>query len=322
MSALIAALLFTASAVSASSHAAGMTPIGCIASFDEGQVGGFSTGYTVASCQAACVGVGYLYAVLTESNGLCECGLDSKILTGASAYQASVSAADFASGACGGTGYSFSIETTWSPGPNGACVTTPEFVSGSLDAYAESLDTIEDCFQMCEPSTSLYYRPMSAGGFDCACWTTGTADVSTTAADTCTSTGYYQFEHYAGDYVSQTDDSGSPAAPSTWAKRQVSNQQALRARVARAQVCPAPATACSVAGDADSFECLNTRYELESCGGCMSGTWNDAAAPGGVDCTSLPGVAWGAVTCLAGRCVAFSCSNGFALSANGTCVGV
>ena len=51
-------------------------------------------------------------------------------------------------------------------------------------------------------------------------------------------------------------------------------------------------TKCPIPGLEHSFECIDTRSNIESCGGC--------ANAGGVDCTAIKGI--GAVTCSAGSC--------------------
>ncbi|TKA58329.1 hypothetical protein B0A53_00067 [Rhodotorula sp. CCFEE 5036] len=78
----------------------------------------------------------------------------------------------------------------------------------------------------------------------------------------------------------------------------------------RAGTCPASHTACSVDG-VKGFECIDTTSNIEQCGGC--------ASEGGVDCTSIEGVA--AVGCVAGVCEIWSCEDGYSFDADqGLCV--
>lgn len=68
------------------------------------------------------------------------------------------------------------------------------------------------------------------------------------------------------------------------------------------------------------YECIDTRTNLESCGGCvvpysLTGSSlddDDEEEPDmGVDCTALPGVS--DVGCHAGRCVVRKCAKGYKL---------
>ncbi|KAI0735171.1 hypothetical protein C8Q76DRAFT_791743 [Earliella scabrosa] len=89
-----------------------------------------------------------------------------------------------------------------------------------------------------------------------------------------------------------------------------------RAHKARnVSLCPNSMEACPIAGLTgltDDWECLDTRTELQSCGGC-------ASTGAGEDCTAIPG-AWN-VGCNEGKCVVFTCAAGYLRSLdNKTCV--
>lgn len=62
------------------------------------------------------------------------------------------------------------------------------------------------------------------------------------------------------------------------------------------------------------YECIDTRNNLESCGGCVVPyALNDYEdEPRGVDCTSLPGVS--DVDCHVGQCVVRKCAKGWELA--------
>ncbi|WWD06198.1 hypothetical protein V865_004284 [Kwoniella europaea PYCC6329] len=77
--------------------------------------------------------------------------------------------------------------------------------------------------------------------------------------------------------------------------------------------CPNKMIPCNVTGVPDAFECLDTNFELESCGGCISGHFNDdhKLASNGVHCSSIPGVALGASTCMMGKCEIYACKKGW-----------
>ncbi|KAI0051706.1 hypothetical protein FA95DRAFT_1534038 [Auriscalpium vulgare] len=82
-----------------------------------------------------------------------------------------------------------------------------------------------------------------------------------------------------------------------------------RANTHRASnLCPRNLTACPISnanGLTADYECLDTKEELTSCGGCSS-------AGTGQDCTAIRG-SWN-VGCQAGTCAVFSCMSGFKLS--------
>jgi len=90
-------------------------------------------------------------------------------------------------------------------------------------------------------------------------------------------------------------------------------------------LCPTGLQACLVGDDSavgvDAFECLDTRAELESCGGCTNGYADitTGANSVGVDCSSLPGVALGGATCTLGKCEIFACKKGHNF-VNGRCL--
>ncbi|KAI0692952.1 hypothetical protein BC835DRAFT_1097761 [Cytidiella melzeri] len=84
-------------------------------------------------------------------------------------------------------------------------------------------------------------------------------------------------------------------------------------------LCPAGLAACGVYGfnSPDAWECVDTKADLESCGGCTVGFGRNPAL--GIDCTAIPGVL--DVSCKAGLCAVQRCQPGFVVSANGaSCV--
>jgi hypothetical protein len=116
----------------------------------------------------------------------------------------------------------------------------------------------------------------------------------------------------------------------SWAVRR--NARLERERDAKSMqrslgLCPYPLEACIV-GD-DGYECVDTRAELEACGGCTGGTLTmetdgspgsrNATAAVGVDCLSLPGVDATRTACLSGKCVISACKPNWHLVA-GRCV--
>ncbi|GAA5903789.1 uncharacterized protein JCM6883_001986 [Sporobolomyces salmoneus] len=65
--------------------------------------------------------------------------------------------------------------------------------------------------------------------------------------------------------------------------------------------CQEGAVACPIMGQLHGFECVHIKTDLEQCGDC--------AVLGGVDCSSLPGVA--DVACVNGFCRVEGCTSGF-----------
>jgi hypothetical protein len=98
----------------------------------------------------------------------------------------------------------------------------------------------------------------------------------------------------------------------------ISGRRSVQARSRFA--CRLPLTACPVshflARDGSSvagagFECLDTRANIESCGGCVTPFRGNKA---GQDCTAIANA--DGVTCAAGTCIVESCVAGFKPSAD------
>ncbi|KZP00166.1 hypothetical protein CALVIDRAFT_552979 [Calocera viscosa TUFC12733] len=81
-------------------------------------------------------------------------------------------------------------------------------------------------------------------------------------------------------------------------------------------MCPKGQSLCGIQSSwtKTDWECIDTKTDLESCGGCVLGVMG---TPGdGVDCTAIEGVE--DVACAAGHCQVFSCASGFRVSDCGT----
>nr|XP_019051130.1 hypothetical protein I302_01579 [Kwoniella bestiolae CBS 10118]OCF30060.1 hypothetical protein I302_01579 [Kwoniella bestiolae CBS 10118] len=101
--------------------------------------------------------------------------------------------------------------------------------------------------------------------------------------------------------------------PTALARRQL-RERLRRAQIARNQYCPSSLTACMIGCDHEAFEA-----DLEACGGCMNGLYGPTvrnAIATGVDCSALPNVALGGVTCTRGQCEVSACKYGYALVDN------
>ncbi|WVW84842.1 hypothetical protein I302_106877 [Kwoniella bestiolae CBS 10118] len=85
--------------------------------------------------------------------------------------------------------------------------------------------------------------------------------------------------------------------------------------------CPEPLTACNVAGDSSSYQCIDPQFALNSCGGCIHGDFGSTStSTSAVDCSKLEGVAEGGVICSGGQCKAYRCLDGYKLTSANTCV--
>ncbi|KAH6873765.1 hypothetical protein BKA70DRAFT_516216 [Coprinopsis sp. MPI-PUGE-AT-0042] len=74
--------------------------------------------------------------------------------------------------------------------------------------------------------------------------------------------------------------------------------------------CPVGFSACGVYGrSTDSWECLNTQKDLESCGGCIVPLKGDLNPQEGRDCTAIEGVS--DVACVHGACEVKKCMDGY-----------
>ncbi|TFK51578.1 hypothetical protein OE88DRAFT_1630100, partial [Heliocybe sulcata] len=72
-------------------------------------------------------------------------------------------------------------------------------------------------------------------------------------------------------------------------------------------------TACGILGGAPwAYECIDTRLDLESCGGCTTPLTKNS--PIGTDCSSLPGAL--DVSCNRGSCFVLRCDAGFTVSSD------
>ncbi|WWD06547.1 hypothetical protein V865_004639 [Kwoniella europaea PYCC6329] len=170
-----------------------------------------------------------------------------------------------------------------------------------------TVKTPEDCLFACRPYELAAVQPdPMTNDYGCYCGPESSYD--TTTSGTCQPNAYFVYTHTANTVVS-----------SQFAKRQL-KERLLQAKIEKQALCPKPLTACKVNGVPDSFECLDTTSELESCGGCANGNFNANETSFGVDCTQLIGVAPGAVTCTQGQCKSFKCLPSFTLAANGTCI--
>ncbi|RSH91233.1 Dihydroxyacetone synthase [Saitozyma podzolica] len=138
---------------------------------------------------------------------------------------------------------------------------------GTPDNKCDKLvDTPQDCFDYCkwydvalwsfpDPST---WTSSAEDGLECWCGSDKTlAGSNEIVCPKWGDKGYYRFTH--------------PVASHGYGKRQEAKRALLQAQKAFSH-CPGGMQACLVNGaDGESFECIDTHTELESCGGCTMG---------------------------------------------------
>jgi hypothetical protein len=153
----------------------------------------------------------------------------------------------------------------------------------------------------------------SGGSWQCSCSNTAptgqmvNCNSETSVTGTCGLLGGSQTRNYAWNVYSR--DIEVSAIPR--------RKRTFRKRAASETYCPLPKVPCRVPGQ-DSFECLDTATELEACGGCPNGNFLFGTVSG-TDCTALPGVALGGISCISGQCVASACRPGYKLI-DGECI--
>ncbi|WVR09226.1 hypothetical protein IAU60_006290 [Kwoniella sp. DSM 27419] len=164
------------------------------------------------------------------------------------------------------------------------------------------------CFSQCR---EFEHAVMARSQDQYSCYCTSAPDIAFDGEGTCdvgTVNHWMLYSHTAG-----------AAAGSGFVKRQM-RERLIRNGRKRAAVCPEGTLACKVSGVNDAFECIDPAQELESCGGCVAGTFNSVnSTVSGTDCSTIPGVALGGVTCLGGQCLVSACQPGWTLD-NFSCV--
>lgn len=194
------------------------------------------------------------------------------------------------------------------------------------------------CLDNSCPNDFSLYRPLGqkclgpSGGQSFETGMDGTKFIGRPVAAVYSGTGTYFWSMSPPSGLIQTCDAASTwfydsegPTPSGFARRSMVDAQKRAEEIVLAAHpdCPVGYTSCQVSPNPeDGYECLDTNTELESCGGCRYGAYgygNSTAS--GVDCTSLPKVRRGAVTCNRGQCQASLCVGGAKLI-SGKCVSI
>nr|XP_031861420.1 uncharacterized protein CI109_003024 [Kwoniella shandongensis]KAA5528492.1 hypothetical protein CI109_003024 [Kwoniella shandongensis] len=177
------------------------------------------------------------------------------------------------------------------------------------DNAPPNTNTIKECFQACATEGSAMINPLGNGQFGCRCNAPNVIEVTSNGfAVNCNAGTWFNYVHTA---EAQASGLARRRARATLEQLRLDSQT----------LCPKGLTACNVNEYSDTYECIDTKNELEACGGCIFGEFQNTSAniTLGVDCTTVAGVAFGAITCMDSQCTAFSCEKGYELVA-GSCV--
>lgn len=113
--------------------------------------------------------------------------------------------------------------------------------------------------------------------------------------------------HYCGD--GDKDGQWWDDLTHSWQFSISFNKRDYQRQLQLASRCPANTQACPLFGGR-GFECLDTKNDIESCGGCRYSRKNP-----GADCTAIENSE--GVSCINSQCVVETCSPGFAPSEDG-----
>ncbi|WVQ83625.1 hypothetical protein IAT38_005766 [Cryptococcus sp. DSM 104549] len=169
------------------------------------------------------------------------------------------------------------------------------------------VSSVSECFTSCNANTFAIVSPISSG-FSCFCGDNAPSGTSST----CDLNAYFVYSHTADPSASQLR------------RRKVKEARAVEMRKREEnQFCPEGLTACLVGPGETAYECMDTKVELESCGGCTYGVWGNTTlnvpSPVGIDCSALPGVSLSGSTCQDSHCTIIACDDDWALQ-DGACV--
>ncbi|WWC90914.1 uncharacterized protein L201_005852 [Kwoniella dendrophila CBS 6074] len=252
---------------------------------------------STTACSNACYAQNtvYTYSAYLSSSGVCKCGSNS------------FTTASIVTGNAGGCGTNYEVSLTHTSFQFVECINNYNF-NTPLDAQSSSSD-FYGIIASCRNSQYVAIWPTSSNTFLYSC---GSGYTEVDRPVTC----QYQMNHI---YF-------HPAGPraSGYTKRQLYERRRLAEQEAyEAAYCPRGLTACQLEGDSTSFECIDTKNELESCGGCLNGAYNvpgysNITAPVGTDCSTIKGVSLGHSSCIDGQCQ-FDCKKGYQ-PLNGQCV--
>ncbi|WVQ83951.1 hypothetical protein IAT38_006096 [Cryptococcus sp. DSM 104549] len=291
--------------------------VGCASRSGVASVAGYSsstgTSYTSDTCITQCTTLGYAYAawvlvpVLTPA---CYCISEANYPTAANYLLPSTSITTACTAAVQAS--IFSVSSTFS---YTGCYAAAGLVSGVINTATGVLGTTvtspDACFALCKSTTAAYFAPYLFSTsltprYGCACGD----ETTVSGIPTVCGQGYF----YAYSHPADAAASSLPRKKRNYER--IMAQKRSEMIKERAWDCPTGMRACNVEGVAGSWECVDPTSDLESCGGCTFGDFHagsNSSVATGFDCTAIPGVLRGSVTCSDGRCEAFACKRGWAL---------
>ncbi|KAK8844140.1 hypothetical protein IAR55_006934 [Kwoniella newhampshirensis] len=279
---------------------AGPAFVGCVSELgsESVQPDFLGTAATPAACNTNCLNgeIAYQYSLYSEMTGDCLC---STTAVAPSYYVTGPSS----TAECGNSDYLVSdLPTSFN--------FVQCYSNMVTDNNPGDQTSFQGCFDACRLEGSAMVLPGANGAFACRCNQANIIDLGNNEnsyAVNCGPNAWFNYVHTA------------EAQASGLARRKL-KERLDQLRLDSQTLCPTGLTPCNVQDYSDTYECIDTRNELESCGGCLHGVFQ-ASSPStvGVDCTAIPGVAFGAVTCMDSHCAAFSCKDGFEMAGN-SCV--
>ncbi|WVQ95600.1 hypothetical protein IAU59_002697 [Kwoniella sp. CBS 9459] len=276
----------------------GAAYIGCLdpSSVTGGSAVEMTSGLSLSGCLAECSSQSYSHGFYDASLSSCYC--DNTEGSGANFIEASDS---------GGSCNSGEISAYYISTPFGfeVCASSTGSNGDTLTIFVNSA---QECFSECTPYGGAIFIRYNAQYF-CQCAVGFRPGTSINCQAASAVQGVYV-------YTQALDPEPSPEL----SRRRLKEKVRL-ARQLKNQHCPVGLTACLLNSDSDAFECIDTRSDLESCGGCTVGLYGAShnRTARGQNCEDLKGVAMGAVTCTRGQCEVSACKYGYAL-VNNECV--
>ncbi|WVW83491.1 hypothetical protein I302_105512 [Kwoniella bestiolae CBS 10118] len=188
----------------------------------------------------------------------------------------------------------------------------------TLPSTGTAADTAGTCsagqYSNCQSYGELLYRASSR---QCFCFNAGGITFENNPPVACglNTVSFFHYSHPAGSRASYgaRRRADMNRLGETWVPLEGAPE------VPDTAYCPRGMRPCMTELTSQSYECIDTDWELESCGGCINGAMNDVNRTSGMDCTTMPGVSVGGSTCSNGVCKAYRCNEGWRLK-NGKCV--
>ncbi|WWC71766.1 uncharacterized protein I206_105725 [Kwoniella pini CBS 10737] len=252
---------------------------------------------SASACAAYCYArdTSYIYSAWTSTTSGCSCGSNS-FQTGSVAY-----------GNPGNCGGNYEVSITHTTFNFISCTNTYQFTGAIIQSSSTDFFAI---FNQCRSYRYMAIWPTSGNTFLYACGSAYTLP-STQTCD-------YQVNRLYSHPADATASQLARREQVETAKRRLDSLNQQESMSMKDQWCPRGFTSCQLEDDPNSFECVDTMNDLESCGGCLynpyspenTGQKDNATISAGQDCSAIPGVALGHSSCDQGRCK-FDCKIGW-----------